>query len=351
MRNLIAVAVVILYTVSMAAAQVAPQTIIIVPIFTLRYVPSGCDDLEIYPSGGISANGTVAGTFIFDGSPYSRACTWSATNGIKNLGVPSGYSISKPFDQNSNFIVGVADPETNWTKGWTYNKSTGKMQLLPNCISANGININNEVAGMHTDNCAAIWKPDGAIQKIVSPYDGVSWATDINDAGLVVGSAEVYANSHGFVYENNTMKILGSENAEYSEALAISNTNVIAGSVIDKDKSYNIACIWTKSGSQWEMKKIGSKLNFSQAVAINNKNMAVGAYVVTSGISTGQIHACVWKKEGKFWRLYDLNYCTTFKMSWVLDRAYGINDAGQIICTAWHPTLGKWKTILLNPKL
>ena len=169
-------------------------------------------------------------------------------------------------------------------------------------------------------------------------------ATGINDAGLVVGSADVSAKPgtkprHAVLWRNGVRQDLGTLGGTESRALAVNAPGQIVGvssvtqTATDGNSLYH-AFFWDRG----KMADLGTLPGDRQsgAAALNARGEVVG--------SSGE-RACLWR-GGK---AYDLNALLPVGSGWVLQGAAGINNRGQIVGTGLHG--GKKRGYLLTPKL
>jgi len=247
----------------------------------------------------------------------------------------------------------------------------GKMQDIGNhnALPTGGIDINDkdEIVGSGMDTCgniSAYWKAGakfadirgygcayginnkGQIAEVTHAYDDAPpnfQRTGINDAGLVVGSADVSAKPgtkphHAVLWKKGIRQELGTLGGTESRALAVNAPGQIVGissitqAAADGNPLYH-AFFWN-AGKMTDLGTLpGDKQ--SGASALNARGEVVGA-------SGGR--GCLWR-GGK---AQDLNTLLPAGSGWVLSGASGINNRGQIVGTGLHG--GKKRGYLLTPK-
>jgi probable HAF family extracellular repeat protein len=279
---------------------------------------------------------------------------------------------------------------------WSPSRGLLKLAGLPggNSSQANGINANGVIAGESTVNVegyeldhAVIWT-NGKIQDLgVLTTLGQSWASGINAAGQVAGSANpLDSNPHAFLWTSASgIQDLGTlPGGSYSTALAINRFGQIVG-YSDLADGNSVAFVWSKARGMLDLatlpgggtsaaiaindlgqiaggsgcgaacshavlwsKKAGSIQDlglvtgstFSSAYGINNKGQVVGAV----SFSSGPNHAFVWSQAAG---MQDLNNLIPANSGWMLQSADAINDSGQI--TGQGAINGVTHTFLLTP--
>lgn len=176
------------------------------------------------------------------------------------------------------------------------------------------------------------------------PYDDAE-ATGINDAGLVVGSADVSAKPgtkprHAVLWNKGIRQDLGTlPGGTESRAIAVNALGQIIGTSSLRPATGNEAVLYRAFlWGSGRMHDLGTLLGDKQssASAINAKGNVVGA--------SGE-RGCLWR-GGK---PLDLNALIPAASGWTLQGATGINDRGQIVGTGLHR--GKKRGFLLTPKL
>jgi len=262
---------------------------------------------------------------------------------------------------------------------WSPKHGLLKLPDLPggNSSQANGINAKGVIAGESTANVdgylldhAVIWT-NGKIRDLGTLTTlGQSWASAINTAGQVVGSANpLDSNQHAFLWTTTTgLQDLGTlPGGSYSTALGINRFGQVVG-YSDLANGNSVAFVWSKSTGMQDLatlpgggtsaaiaindlgqiaggsdcgaacshavlwsKKPGSVQDlglltgsiYTDAYSINNKGQVVGA----AGYSSGPEHAFLWSQIAG---MQDLNNLIPSNSGWMLQSANAINESGQI---------------------
>ena len=253
------------------------------------------------------------------GSPYYLYSGNSVFTNVKDLpgwinGEPS--AINNKGDITGSFTTSIKDSYQRLLfHAFLYRKNVFRdLGAFPNVSSsASAINNKAQVAGaMYADGAIhAFVENNGAIYDIGNVVGGtVSSSKAINDGGVVVGSANVKGrgNSRAFAYKAGKFSILQTLNKAHGDAEGEGDTYA--------------------DGTN------------SEANAINNKNYVVG-YTETFGTSL----AVLWVNS----KTYDLNSLVSPSRNLTLISAIGINDKGQIICSANNHHDNFIHTVLLTP--
>lgn len=156
---------------------------------------------------------------------------------------------------------------------------------------ANAINDSGQIAGKSA-NHAFLWE-NGTMKDLGTLGGGISSANAINDLGQVVGESETSNGEiHAFLWERGFMRDLGNP-GETSSAHGINNKAVIVGAIFAKNVRGG-AVVW-KDGSRQSLGDLGPSGSGSTAIAINNGGEIVG---VSSGLAlngSGVIRAVIWQ--------------------------------------------------------
>jgi probable HAF family extracellular repeat protein len=256
---------------------------------------------------------------------------------------------SVAFDINdSGQVVGGAENSDEWFHAFLW--SRGKMTdlgTLPGIPSgdedeyfAYGVNNRGQVVGVCE--CSGI-PPEGADRAFLWSQGAMtdlgslggtdnSAATDINDAGQVVGYSYSYTTTravgHAFLWSNGTMTDLGTLGGSVSQATAINKSGQVVGwSQIAGDRVSH-AFLW----SAGKMTDLGTRRGrgCSYASAINDRGQVVGwsgSCPVIRG-KRGPYRAVLWSR-GKIRNLGTLGNRSS--------EATGINERGQVVGDTYTP--------------
>lgn len=311
---------------------------------------------------------------------------------VTDLGAPSGddYSVTRGVNATGQIAGAIGSDRNNTSDVAFY--SAGEWTSLGTLGGTsgigNGINASAQVAGYSTSSDGAyhaFLTIGGALTNIGDLGGGSATAYGLNDAGQVVGSAVTTDGSnHPFLYSNGEMTDLGTlgspnGNSWWNSAQAVNEFGVVVGTSYTASGGFR-GFVW-KNGSMTAVGTLGGL--YSETYAINNKEQTTGiAYTKTSahaylgsgakmtdlgsltgpegtswgfGINNSGVvvgysdfqsgyHAFVYS-GGK---MKDLNKLIAAGSGWVLQQAFAINDAGQIVGTG--TINGKEHGFLLTPK-
>ncbi len=176
---------------------------------------------------------------------------------------------------------------------------------------------------------AFLWQ-NGSMRSLGTLGGEDSRAQGINDAGQVVGWSELRPRTRdpealpvvrAFLWERGRMRDLGSlPGFEASSAAAINNRAQVVGELSHDHASTLRAFLWEKG----RMRDLGTPAGLSStALAINDHGEIVGY-----GRSRSIAHRALLWKDGC---VYELEQCLPAGSGWSLDEARGINNRGEIV--------------------
>jgi hypothetical protein len=270
---------------------------------------------------GINTSGQIAGyAEIVTGNAYGldAAQIWGK-NGIPTAftnPAPSGKGLSQAFGINDSGLV-VGDATVKVGSGFQFRS----------CLWKNGqmFDISNGVAGR---------------------------AVGINSGGNVIGNWNIGGHSTPFLWTPNQSNGTTGKftTLPFGYAEAINDAGQIAG-----EDNQQGPLLYTPGGGVQYLGIPSTSTSGGGASAVNNAARVVGYLYNVDASGVEQDHAYLWDAANGVRDLNDparvtlVNTDLTPATGWVLNYAWGINDAGQISGYATDPT-GQPHVFLLTPK-
>lgn len=274
----------------------------------------------------------------------------SLANGINGGGDCAGFSVGASGLYRATLWVG------------------GEVITLPalggeQCM-AFGVNDDGVVVGWAQPEAPAIepracrWE-DGLATDLGTLGEGIrSVAYGVNAAGEIVGASTIElddtqpAAEHAVLWLRDETIDLGTIGGNYSAAAALNDAGQIVGVSTTGRQQRPFgpgthATLWDDGSPPVDLGTLGTGER-SQATAINAAGAVVGSSATSEELPNGEIgqeHACLW--EAGATRPQDLNDLIAAGGGWDLERANGINDAGQIVGVGYR--FGKPRAFLLEP--
>lgn len=235
---------------------------------------------------GINQRGEAVGTSTLAGDQVARAFVWRAGQS-GDLGTLPGGVHSFGYAMNDRGqVVGTADDGSGHLHMFLWQRRTGMVDL--GTLSLGG-------------------DPDSTLPEA------------INNRVQIVGVAlNAEGFPRGFLWDRGAMIDLGTLGGSDSAASDINDAGVIVGDASTADDLHSYAVRWT----QGQIEYLGTLGEWSQARAINNRGQVVG----WSKATDGRAHAFLWQ-GGTMTSLNDLIPAS----GWSLIVANDINDAGDIV--------------------
>jgi probable HAF family extracellular repeat protein len=298
----------------------------------------------------INNQGQVAG-FYYPDNNFPHAFLWSNGN-MEDLGTLSGSSSQANALNDQGQVVGSitideGDESVSHAFIWSAREGMRDLGTLggPDSSAAD-ISPDGEVVGNSFINGstghAFLWK-DGVMQDL-----GDFFPRAIDAHGQIVGTVEVGpADTHPFLWSNGEIKDLGTLGGDQSVANALNDQGQVVGfSEIDDGTDNSHAFLWTATDGIKSLGILGGQQGTARDIN------ASGQVVGWSHANTERdLHALLWTAMDG---MQDLNEAPGVKEAgWLLVRAEGINDAGQIVGIGVGPdiTSGEHAFLLTPVKL
>jgi probable HAF family extracellular repeat protein len=260
----------------------------------------------------VNGSGTVAG-WSLNSSGVEQAFV-SATAGLNALPFGSGTESYAYGINNSGTVVG--NTYINGQSHATIWSGTGTTVLGANTY-ATAINSSGEAVG---SNGGAFVVVNGQVQELAT-VPGITWsaAYGINDAGTVVGDGELSNGTfRGLIWTpDGSVVLLGTLGGSSSQATDVNNSGEVVG-FASLANGYQHAF----SAMDDMMIDLGTLGGSSYAYGVNDSGEVVGYSYLTDGDQNAFLY-----DDGT---MLNLNSLLPANSGWVLEEAFGINDAGQI---------------------
>jgi probable HAF family extracellular repeat protein len=319
----------------------------------------------------VNARGVAAGSSVSttsDETSLSRAVVFrggqvTALAGDGLVGSSSANAINGPGDCAGSSVGGSGLFRAML---WVDGAPVGLPSLGGQQSMAFGVNDDGIVVGWAQPAAPAIepracrWE-DGTATDLGTLGQGIrSVAYGINAAGAVVGASTTElddtqpAAEHAVLWLRGGTVDLGTIAGNYSAASAINEGGQIVGVSTTGRRQRPFgpgthATLWEGGNTPMDLGTLGTGER-SQATAINAAGLIVGSSATSEELPNGEVgqeHACLWEAGGTTPRAQDLNRMIPAGTGWVLERANGINDAGQIVGVGY--LAGQPRAFLLEP--
>jgi probable HAF family extracellular repeat protein len=319
-------------------------------------------------SGAINARGWIAGQSNngeidpTSGLPETRATLWTL-NGIVDLGTFGGnWSLATTLN-NVGQVVGFAcntipDPFAPaffpfcatqvraflWQDGSLQDLGTlGGPDAVGLYVNQRGLVAGvsytdatpNETTGIptvhpflwHNGKMTDLGSLGGTFTGAFGP-DGSEGSLVVNDRGQVIGISTLAEDQtyHPFLWENGSMRDLGTLGGDNGTALWLTDTGEVVGQADLPGSEHHHAFLW-RSGTMTDLGTLGIN---STAIMMNSAGQIVGKSQTPDGL----LHAFLWEKRGP---IVDLNTLIPAGSNLILEEAENINERGEILVWAQPP--------------
>ena len=330
--------------------------LLIVSILAITSLLCGCGGgggTSTYAIRALPADGGERGSFAYDinengqiaGNDGDCAVVWNADGTKRVLEREGDFCSANVIDARGVVMGLIAHQETSgeypftWYQGavWDSNNSCTRLgpdetPLHSNAVSsARGVSTQGEIVG-DVQSKAAYWSSP-AIQPVIlddAPDAGYSFASGINDSGLIVGDTLVSTpggtRPHGAVWRNDGHFVRLLEplpNGEASSVQAVNQSGLIVGESRDSEGKCT-AVVWTSDGRISQLQGLPGCEN-AQALDVNDLGQIVGcASNGAYGSGMREYVAVFWDSSGRITALGALPGATD-------THANAINNSGQIV--------------------
>ena len=276
---------------------------------------TGASAIDIFPGApgngqrgdarGLNDVGQVTGTLLdLYGNPDAVPYRWTPGAGFVLLsGVCCGTAWGSDIN-NVGMIAGTS--QISFTSGTRAFRAVGttmtKLDTLPNslvdgdtrafAINASGLIVGDATTATFQQH-AVLWAANNSVRDLGTLGGSRSSATDINDAGQVIGTSYLVGDvtQHFFLWSSSSgMQDLTQMLGSITSLAAINNAGQIAGTFLVSGASH--AFLYTPGSGVRDLGTLGG--TSSSATGLNDRGQVVGS----STVSTGATHAFLWTPSG-----------------------------------------------------
>jgi len=306
---------------------------------------------------GLNESGHVVGYYPFCVIGFDVPFLWTPETGMIDLPLPPDSYEARAGDINdAGHITGSMTIADVGFRGFVY--ENGQYTVLPPVIpdagwsGASAINNDGTVVGYRsiTEDVnpynAFVWSTEEGFTDLGVMEGPYSSASDVSDAGAVVGwTGSASPGDGGFLWKNGDVVILGPiPGGISSTARAVNAREQVVGSgafEVGKGRALSAeAFIWERG--MWTMMGQVPGYDYSTGHDINNVGQAVGRAGRLD--DPGDRVAFLWQHGS----LHDLNDLALVDPGFTIQRAFAINNAGQIVADGQTPS-NSTITFLLTP--
>ena len=290
----------------------------------------------------LNNRGDVAGPVGYDAS-YNWSSFYYSGGAAATVGGPGGSVYFSGLNDHGAAAGTAGGKAMLWQDGVvTHVGAAGS--------SAGGVNNHGvAVGGVREGGVARAAIFSNGQTQLLSARD--SYASVINDSGLVAGTIEVqdgngFKSRDGFVYRDGQLQTFNAGDSSLGVTVEDVNDHGTVVGMAGTDGGDRIYAYTWDNGRMADLGALytpGDGRSWTSAKAINNLNQVVG---FSAADSRNQFHAFLYQNGA----MVDLNTLIDPALGLLLDSANGINDQGQILATACDDMLTfTCKVVLLDP--
>lgn len=307
----------------------------------------------------LGETGAAVGSFLNTGTNFFDAVLWNPDGSIAGTGATYGLvEAAMMCVEPDGTVFGSGTPETSEVSRAMVISPQGDVTLLPSLAGNDGVvsaafgsSADGLVVGrsalipspfwLSVANDAVVWEK-GRITSLGTLGGYWGEARDVNDDRLVIGSSNTAQSdlARGFVWDpvGGMREIQPAEPGGLGHAVRLNEHGVIVGWSTFQGEAR--ACRWSDPDGPPELLPLPPFATDSGAQAIDD----AGAIVGSVSIPSGESRAVLWL-DGEVHFLEDL---LEEPVPYELRGALDMNEAGQVLVSAFHPTSG-FTTVLLSP--
>jgi probable HAF family extracellular repeat protein len=272
----------------------------------------------------VNNRGEVVG-FSVDGVPDGETLGFLWRDGVMQALKTPGRDDSSARSINSKGQVGLTgfDRDDAFPPlPFLYDSRSGSLRPIPTPLgvgTVNAINAAGHATGLgEADGPARAYFSDGSSGRFITPEGISSFGNDINNADVVVGSA----NGRAFRWQGGELTLLTDR---FSEARAINNAGQIVGQSLTGGPDGATDRAFLYSDGRFRLLDSGGR--GAEAEDINERGWIVG----TVADADSNLRAVLWRGGA----MRDLNTLLTPESAaaWTLQEASALNDRGWIVGT------------------
>jgi uncharacterized membrane protein len=313
------------------------------PQFSLTVLPEHPEGLYTEVTS-VSEHGWITGRVQIPGEPGPHGVVWTDSHQPPQLVQGLGAEFSLALDVNSRGEV-VGSTSEGFS-GFRWQPGLDLILMTPTtcCSSANAINDQGVAVGFapfFTLPCgarAAFWDDQGVHPLPTLPGLCGGEAHDINESGQIVGSIF----NSAAIWDRGVALEIGTVGDFANLAVGVNNHGDVVGYGFHSDPLASVIAFHWRKGEMTILPTLGG----DQAIAesVNDSEWIVGMSEAPTGPSQDAPRAVIWIDGG----IEDLNEMVVNPVTGlVLDHAYAVNNAGQIVGIA--RSAGVTRGFLLDP--